>query len=265
MSHFYDREGKPVYQVPNKSKPGQMRDTSLRDARKLDLAVGVTTILKVAASPQLTDYIINETIEACIETPYIKPQYSDMGVQLDSNDDIEEYKKSILDKGKAKLDKQAEAGTAIHKALEMYYLTGIIDVGTQQHTLPVIKEIEARYPGVKFIPEETFNYNGLYGGSIDLHSSDGDGIVLDFKVKDRDAERMAKLKGYDNNMQQVAAYREGLGLPKAETGNIFISSQVPGLHMFEIYTEEQTARAWRMFRCLLSYWHLDKNFKEVLL
>jgi hypothetical protein len=49
--HWYDRHGRPCYEVM--SKPGVMRPTTLRDARKLNLVPSVTNIIRCAAAPGL--------------------------------------------------------------------------------------------------------------------------------------------------------------------------------------------------------------------
>ena len=51
QTHWYDQKGAPAYTV--KAKDGSDRPTTLRDARKMNLAPSVTTILKVAAKPAL--------------------------------------------------------------------------------------------------------------------------------------------------------------------------------------------------------------------
>lgn len=46
-SHYYLRDGTPLFEVPNLSKPGQMRPANKTDARKLDAIPSVTTIMRV--------------------------------------------------------------------------------------------------------------------------------------------------------------------------------------------------------------------------
>ncbi len=46
--HWYDRDGKAVFEVP-KAKGGGTRPTTIADARKLNLYPSVTTVLSVLA------------------------------------------------------------------------------------------------------------------------------------------------------------------------------------------------------------------------
>jgi len=48
--HWYDRDGKAVFEVP-KAKGDGMRATTIADARKLNLYPSVTTVLSVIAKP----------------------------------------------------------------------------------------------------------------------------------------------------------------------------------------------------------------------
>ena len=52
--HWYTRSGDPMYTIMGKST-GKPRNTTLRDARELNLVPSVTTILNVAAKPALTN------------------------------------------------------------------------------------------------------------------------------------------------------------------------------------------------------------------
>jgi len=260
MSHYYARDGKPCYEVTGAN--GKIRATHLGDARKMDLAVGVTTILKVASSDGLTNWRINETIKACMQNPYCA-----MGM------DPKAWTDSIKKDASAKLDKASDRGKEIHGALEEYYKTGRVDKKDEKIIVPVInsiQEIPSSQSG--WVAEETFNYEGLFGGSVDLHTRDnwntGEGIIIDFKTKDK--SDIKDLKGYVKDVQQLAAYRMGLGLPGARLINIYISvaEGCEGLHVVKEHTVGEIDSAWEMFKLLCQYWHLDNkvnpNCKELL-
>lgn len=63
--HWYERDGTPCYEVPNKSKGG-MRPTTLRDAKKLNLIPSVTTLLRVIDKPALKRYFQQQMVEAAL-------------------------------------------------------------------------------------------------------------------------------------------------------------------------------------------------------
>ena len=249
MSHFYDTDGKPVYQVPNKSKPGTMRGTTLRDMRKLDLAVGVTSINSLTRSVQLDEWKIKETIRYCMSKPFdamCKTQ--------------EDYINEIIEESAKALTKTSDRGKEIHAAMEEYYTKDIVHGKDERYIVPVINGIREKW-NTRWSAEETFNYKGLYGGSVDLSSSwgEGDGIVLDFKVKDKDGEAFNRIKGYESYKMQIAAYRVGLGMPNAIGGNVYISSKQPGLFKIELYGNEELDRHFEMFMNLCRYWHLNNK------
>jgi hypothetical protein len=57
-THWYDKNGKPQYTVIGKN--GKERNTSLVDARKENLVPSVTTIIGMAAKPQLENWKIDQ-------------------------------------------------------------------------------------------------------------------------------------------------------------------------------------------------------------
>ena len=68
-THWYDQKGLPAYTIVGKN--GKERNVNLRDARELNLVPSVTTILGVAAKPQLENWKITESIRCAIElTPF---------------------------------------------------------------------------------------------------------------------------------------------------------------------------------------------------
>jgi len=247
MAHWYLPSGETLYKITGAN--GKQRDTSLRDARKLDLAVGVTSILKVAASDNLTNWIVDQTIEACRLDPFCE-----MGCTP------EDWAARIKEKRKAEGTRVTDRGAKIHDAMETYYKSGGYHGDLIDYVEPIAGLLATEFDE-PWVAEQSFNYKGLYGGKVDLHSRKGAGVVIDFKTKDSDD--VSKYKGYDTQIMQLAAYREGLGIPNSRIGNVFVSANTPGIVTLEMYTEEQAQKAWEMFKCLLRYWHLERGFKEV--
>ena len=60
--HWYDKDGNPAYTQPNKSKPGETRPTTLRDAKAQNLSPSVTTVLKIMAARGLEIWKQNPAI-----------------------------------------------------------------------------------------------------------------------------------------------------------------------------------------------------------
>jgi hypothetical protein len=86
----------------------------------------------------------------------------------------------------------------------------------------------------------------------------GYGIVLDLKTKEFGPE--TEVVGYEEQLMQLAAYRNGLELPFARCANVFASASHPGLIKVFEWTEADLKRGWEMFQNLLAYWKLKNNF-----
>lgn len=59
---------------------------------------------------------------------------------------------------------------------------------------------------------------------------------------------------------QLAAYREGLGTPKATCVNIFVSTRVPGLIVCREWDESECVENWEVFRNLLRVWQIRRGY-----
>jgi hypothetical protein len=78
-SHWYKQEDGlllPKYEVPNKSKPGMMRKTTLADAKKGNYWPSITNVLGVLNKPALTNWLITQGILAALTLPR-KPDESE--------------------------------------------------------------------------------------------------------------------------------------------------------------------------------------------
>ena len=74
-------------------------------------------------------------------------------------------------------------------------------------------------------------------------------------------EKEEELEAYDEHIMQLAAYREGLGMPEARCANLFVSRTVPGLVKIIEHSEEDIKKGFEMFTHLLKYWQLSKGYQ----
>lgn len=93
-----------------------------------------------------------------------------------------------------------------------------------------------------------------YGGKVDLHNGY---VVLDIKTK----ETPDKFGLYDDHAKQLAAYREGLKLPTARCGVIFVSIN-PIVAEVQWIEEVKLQRGWRMFQALCDHWYARTGLGE---
>ncbi len=235
--HWYQQDGSPLYTVIGAN--GKERDTTLRDARKLNLVPSVTTIMQMAAKPGLDNYLQTQLLDAVVT----------IGVH---NSDF--WRQSVIQKSKEHSSKAAAAGTKIHDALEQYYLGNGLTMAMHDICVPVIDLLITKFPNARWEPELSFSHKSGFGGKVDM--SESSGIILDFKTKDTDD--ITKMVPYDEHGMQTAAYAVGLGMSGADRYNLFISTKVPGL--VNLTKSEDFGRDWGMFQNLLSFWKLKNKY-----
>ncbi len=251
--HWYTQTGEACHEVPNKSKPGQTRGTTVADARKLDLIPSVTSIMSCAASPGLTEWRIDQAVVAAIQNEGMN--YFDIRKLADS-------------KGK----EAANEGTIIHDMMEHYLnrdgelVSADPDFEKFKHRSNIVNKawdsIKQNFHIGNWKGEERFVHKG-FAGSVDLHSKDrilgrkGSGVVIDFKTKGTNDTK--KMQGYDTHLMQLAAYREGLGIPEAACYNMFISTTHPDVIVWKEWTEEELQRGYKMFLALKDFFYLSNK------
>ena len=114
--HWYTTDGKPMHTVIGKN--GKERDTTLRDARKLNLIPSQTTITKgVLAAPGLAKWITRQALEQAYAAPPIMDE---------SLEDCVSYWLGKADElGKARMD----FGTLVHASIEQAIKGECVEVG----------------------------------------------------------------------------------------------------------------------------------------
>lgn len=237
--HWYAKDGSPMYTVT--AKNGEPRATTLRDAKKMGLLPSVTTIMKAAASPGLEAWKLNQMMLAALTLP-----------RMDGENE-ESFIKRIQADSKEQARQAAERGTAVHEAIERFF-DGQIEAESLPYLEPVYKNIEKHFGILNWSVEKSFAYE-TYAGKVDLHSLDGDGVVIDFKTKEFTSETLEKVAGFDENVMQLSAYRVGLEIPKARCANVFVSVTEPGLVVVREWNPEELDRGWKMFDALKTYWY----------
>ncbi len=243
--HWYDVDGQPAYTVTGAN--GKERNTTLRDARKHNLVPSVTTILGVAAKPALENWKIDQAIKAA------------MGYHQGPDESDNAYLYRIKDQAKQSSKEAADRGTEIHAMIERGYLG--LDY-TSQAFKSVNYILEGLHPHQDWSAEASFCSDLGYGGKIDLYCPNE--IVVDFKTKDdlegKDPEKLV----YDEHGMQLSAYAMGLGFDSPTRISVFIDRQDPSIALHYTWDKESHAKHCMMFKNLLSYWQLTKNYEPKL-
>jgi hypothetical protein len=223
--HWYAQDGTPAYEVLGKD--GSPRKTTLRDARKLDLVPSVTTIIRCAAAPGL-----------------------------------EKWKRDNPDWEKLSGDAR-DIGSTIHGCIECHF-SGEYNKHAETYHAHVMGALDrlGGWCGLdNLLPEKSFAHPLGFGGKCDIHKKvlPFPGFVADFKTKDFGEEWQPAT--YENHSMQLAAYREGFGMPNARGAIIFVSTQVPGLSRLVEVSQYDLGLGWRMFRGQLDYWQAKNDFQ----
>ena len=248
--HWYTLEGKPFYTLVGKN--GKERNTTLRDARKLNLVPSVTTILDQAAKPGLVNWQINQGINAALTLP------------REEDETDEQFLYRVRQDSKEQAEKAAEQGTIIHADINM----GFAGKKESKTFSCVDKIVNGLFPNQEWLSEKSYTSKEKgYGGAIDLHSKTG--IVIDFKTKDNLKGVEAKSLVFDNYGMQLSAYAQLLNVKDATRVSIFIDRKNPEVIVSYVWDLESNQRHLQMFNALLTYWKClkkhdpTKTLKEV--
>jgi hypothetical protein len=235
--HWYDaKTGEPRYTVIGKN--GRERPTTLRDAKEYGYVPSVTHIIKQAAAPGLERWKITQTLYAALTLPRKDGEPED------------EYLDRIIRDSQEQGKKAAEKGTAIHAAIQGHFEGQSVAAEWWPYVMGAKLALEKEFGEQSWQCETSFAHALGFGGKTDLHAT---GLLGDAKSKEFSAIDDKKL-AWDEHAIQLAAYREGLGMPGAKCFNIFVSTSTPGLCHIHIWSEEEIQRGWKMFRSLLAYW-----------
>jgi hypothetical protein len=243
-THWYAKDGTPVYEVP--SANGSMRPTTLRDARKLNLYPSVTSIIRCAAAPGLERWKQEQVLHAALTLPVI------------AGETEENYLDRIWRDSRDQGNKAAARGTAIHAAIEGrdvlgeygYHVNGTMEAIGKYFGDGVERGLRA---------EMSFAHPLGFGGKCDDHDRYGN-VVLDYKTTEKD---LSDIKTWDEHDLQLAAYREGLGLPNARCAIVYVSVTKPGEAKVIEIPEAKLQRGWMMFKALLAYHQAKTGYAPV--
>lgn len=247
-NHWYAKNGDPVYTV--KGANGQLRSTTLRDARKMGLVPSVTTVLKSAASPGLEAWKLYQMMLAAMTLPRASDESEESFIARVQADSKEQGRKA------------AERGSEVHAALEGFFETRQVTSSFSDHVLKTEYHLIDQFGDLDWAPEKSFGHALGFGGKVDLHARNADGVVIDFKTKEFTSDQVEKVQGYDEHLMQLAAYRVGLDLPNARCANVFVSVTEPGLVVVREWDQAELKRGWAMFEALLNYWYAKSGLER---
>ena len=169
--------------------------------------------------------------------------------------------KAVLSKSTKTTTKAADTGVDIHDALEKVFKDALPIKHAVLAYATRTKINDYFGSGIQWDVEKYFAHPLGFGGRCDLSSQDGAGIVVDYKTKEdfkRNEKGVIPKLAYDNHVQQLRSYADGLGIPNARLVNIFI--EYSGEVVFHEWERADGDRAWDMFKLVLELWKLDKKY-----
>lgn len=200
-AHWYLPDGTAFYEVPNASKPGLMRPTTIRDAFKAGAYRSVTSVLDIVAKPGLVDWKIEQAILSALTLPRIE------------GETVETFAMRALEDSEEQSAKAREMGTRLHDLAEQYMTNGLLPFeGSVEEPLfrPFITWAEANIKRVIASEKIVVNHWHQYAGRLDLavELNDGRLAVIDLKSQDvkLDKKGNPKPEFYDEWPLQLAAY-----------------------------------------------------------
>ncbi len=242
--HWYLPDGTPFYTLIGKN--GKERNVTLRDARPVNAVPSYSMVASVLAAPALTNYFKNQVALAAAENP----RREDEGVQA--------YMDRILSISREHAETARDLGTEIHGAIERALVDAVWI--PRPEASAAIKALGDWAGHCCWKTEKSFSHKLGYGGKCDAHKGceHSGKFVADFKTKDFCENTLPLI--YDNHHMQLAAYREGFGMPEARCAIIYVSTTHPGLtHLVEV-PRDDLERGWELFKALLKVWQIKSKY-----
>ena len=236
-THWYDKDGKPAYEV--KAANGNMRPTTLRDARKFGYFPSVTTIIRLAAAPGLERWKQQQVLHAALTLPKIDGEAEDAYLDRIMQDAQEQGKKA------------AQRGTDIHAALE----GGSIDGEYGLHVMGAAKALDDAFGGRVWTYEKSFAHPAGFGGKVDANC---DIAIIDYKTTEKPLDG---IKTWPEHAWQLSAYREGLQMPQARCAIVYVSVTEPGQAKVIELAEDELKQGWECFQALLAFHQAKTGYK----
>mgnify|MGYP001558515125 CR=1 FL=1 len=259
-SHWYYHNGQPCYLLPMKTKPGELRSPTIRDAKELDLVPSVSGMQNMLYKPALEAWKMMQTVLSALTLPQNPGESQD------------DFSRRVVNDSQAESRRAADFGTNVHamaesyvkgeipsslSAVEMTFLEGFM-LWANAHEITTLKT------------EESFcNWAEGFGGRVDFIGyikckqwgvecncpTPLDGLyIVDWKTQGTKG-REKSISFYPDWNTQLSGYKHGLGLMQAEKLSVVISSTEPGRVEARPWQDGETDWGWETFKHLRGLWY----------
>lgn len=274
MGHWYTIEAKPLHTVVGKN--GKERDTTLADARKLNLFPSATTILGEWNNSDL-DRARNRLV---MEQAYLTPI---------NGKDVKVWIKEVTEEAMKPWNYKAEFGTKVHAAIEAKLKGDTLAFDKDEVVktpdgegvklevfvnagMKALKELDIGEHNIRGVEKTVVQPGKGYAGTIDLlYDREVEPMVLgilDFKTTSTRKDEPILFK--KTHAPQIAAYWMAayskliLENPskkyKSEGINVYISTTEPGRYDIRKYSSDELVAGLGAFACCLALWQLDNDY-----
>ena len=251
--HWYDENGKSMHTVPRKS--GGEKNTSLKDARELELFPSVTTILGgLFAKPGLEWWKQGQLLQIAFDSPAKK------------GESFEAFADRCRVMQEKPTDDAASFGTRIHNAIEKYFEGDPIEDELLPYVKPAFDWKQENQ--LRFIEREKtlVNLEEGFAGTVDIVGlgENQEKFVIDWKT--RKTKEGVPVKSYDFQIHQIAAYAatywgaEAVDAEQVFGANAIISSVEPGRFEVIKYSPSELKEAWAVFKSACQIWRSLKGY-----
>ena len=236
--HWYTKTGEPAY--TRIAKNGNVRNTTLADAKKEGLLPSVTTIINVLAKPGLDRWKQEQVLLASLTLPRLE------------NEPEADWLKRVTEDSRATGQDAMSRGTAMHNVLEAYF-SQVYLPEYPDYTRRTEEALRNHFGDQFWVCEQSFAHELGYAGKCDLSSAEG--IIVDFKTK----ESLENASVYPDHILQLSAYAHGLKMPMARCAICFVSETETQVHEIK---QEDLQKHWEMFKCLLMYFRIKNSLSQ---
>jgi hypothetical protein len=241
--HWYDAQGRVVKQVPS-AKGDKMCEPTIRHLAKFDLAPGVTSINRQVKAEGLERWKRHQLLLASLTLP------------RHANEPDDAFAVRVMEDYEAEGAKAADAGTAMHAAINRYYAERELpDTDAACTACHWIDEWLRGMGATDIQGEFGFRCGNLYGGTVDLRFRLGAlAGYVDFKtVEDKNVDGY---EPYEHHGWQLAGYGAGTGgVPSDRYWNIAIGRQTGKCMAYE-WPQDDMRRNFQAFGLLLRLWQI---------
>lgn len=222
-AHWYTRRGEPAFTVPNKSKPGQERAVTARDAKALGLLPSVTGITRMLNRAGLQAWIVQQHVMAALTLPEVPGETAD-----------DRAKRVILD-ARAQVEKASNFGGRIHEAIERYlagqpFMNNLVpsDIPFVMGVIQWLEEKKLEGWEVEELEYSFANERLGFGGRVDARIiiPPFGRCIVDWKTQQTVPGK--PFRHYPEHGMQLAGYGHGTNEPDLYRANVLISSTEPG-------------------------------------